>query len=66
MANMATNMFKQAKDAVAQFTNSQNPTEQEKESARSVIQSAFTSASPAEQQQLQELERKLEQHNQLK
>lgn len=61
------NLFQQAKDAIANLTNMQTETKaDDQQAAQNAIDAAYENASPEEQQQLQQLEQKLKQKNQLK
>ncbi|WP_204499317.1 DUF3813 domain-containing protein [Aquibacillus albus] len=62
---MANNLFQQARQAVNRITNGQNVNPQDKQAARNAIQSAYTDATPEEQQELQQLEQQLQQKNEL-
>lgn len=63
---MEKNLFQQAKDAASQLMNMQGSGNKTDEQAvKSAIEAAYESASPDEQQHLEELEQQLEQKDQL-
>ncbi|SET14728.1 Protein of unknown function [Oceanobacillus limi] len=62
MANGNGNLLQQAMDAVNRITNNNQASDQDKQAAHSAIQAAYNDATPAEKQQLQQLEQQLQQH----
>lgn len=61
-------MFQQAKEAITNLTNMRNQgniTENDKQVAQKAIEAAYQSATPEEEEQLQQLEEQLKESNQL-
>ncbi|TCT22437.1 uncharacterized protein DUF3813 [Melghiribacillus thermohalophilus] len=63
---MANRMIEQAREAVNRLTNMGQASNEERERqiavARNVIQSAYQQSTPEEQEQLEQLERQIENH----
>lgn len=66
---MGDNLFQQAKNAIANLTNTQGNANQsnqaDKQAANNAIQAAYNDATPEEQEQLQQLEQQLKDENHL-
>ncbi|MFB1050065.1 DUF3813 family protein [Paraliobacillus sp. JSM ZJ581] len=59
---MENRLMQQAKQTIQRLTNGHSMSDQDKQAATTAIQSAYSKATPEEQQELQKLEQQLRDH----